>query len=173
MQFLRKSDQELQNLSRMDIYKATGRGGQKKNKTSNAIRLSLGNLSVTQSASRSRADNISKAVKKLRLAIALDIGSGFQERSGWRDFPEEILPYLQSDLIRINPKNKVFPIFLGNFIDVFIHHQGNWKKIAEQFNTSNSQIRRFTQENPFMLETVKKLQNQFRIAFDPVSENPA
>ena len=162
--FLRKSDRELRSRARIDFYKATGRGGQKRNKTSSAVRLTLEHLSVTQSASRSRAENISGALKKLRIAIALDIGAGYGSRDSWSEFPQEIHPYLQSGLLAIHAKNPMFPIFVGCFIDVFVHCRGDWKKMAEIYSTSPSQIRKFPAKNPSMLDTVRKLQNQFRVA---------
>ena len=160
LQFLRKSNRTLQRQTRVDFFKATGRGGQKRNRTSNAVRLTLEHLSVTQSASRSRAENISGALRKLRIAIALDIGTGYHHREVWNGFPNEIYPYLQND-IPINPQNPVFPIFVGCFIDVFIHCRGNWPKIADTYAISRSRIRRFPKSNSFMLETIRKLQNQF------------
>ncbi|MCP4750296.1 MAG: peptide chain release factor-like protein [Proteobacteria bacterium] len=161
LDILRKTDEEILRLSRMDVFKGSGRGGQKRNKTSNAIRLTLSHLSVTESASRSRAANIDRAIRKIRLAIALDISQAAETRCRFQDFPDELRPYLGGNAIRINPKNPVFPIFAGCLIDVFIKHKGNWSKTAREYQTSPSQIRKFVEKNGFLTEPLKKLESQF------------
>ncbi len=43
-EFVAKTDDELLKMVRIDVFKGTGKGGQKKNKTENAIRLTLDDL---------------------------------------------------------------------------------------------------------------------------------
>jgi len=158
--FLRKTDSEILHLSKMDIFKGSGRGGQKRNKTSNAIRLTLSYLSVVETSSRSRAENIDKAIKKLRMAIALDLTSPLVHRCHFQNFPEEIRAYLFKNTIRISSSNPVYPFFLGCIIDVFIKHEGNWTDISTEYKTSKSQIRRFIAKNICLKEPLKKLQDE-------------
>ncbi len=160
LEYLRKKDEELLRLARVDIFKATGKGGQKKNKTSNAVRLTLSYLSVTETSSRSKTENVSGAVKKLRTAIALDTEKAKENRGTFRSFPMEIHPYINCEIIRINPKNPVFPIFIGCLIDVFITCEGKWNAIGKKFGTTTSQIRKFVDKNGFLIATLNGLKKQ-------------
>ena len=155
--FIQKSDNDLKKNCRMDIFKATGHGGQKKNKTSNAIRLTLEHLSVTYTASRSRAENISRAFKKLRMSIALDISTGRENYYLNQTYPAELFQYFQKGSIKINAKNPMFPLVIGFIIDCFIKHNGNYQSVAESLKVSSSQLRKFITKNPFMIETLNKV----------------
>lgn len=143
LDFLRKTDEELLRLCRMDVFKATGNGGQKKNKTSNAIRLTFYHLTVTESESRSKAENIRHAIKKLRLAIALDTKDILLKRTSCIVLPDEIKPYLGTSEIRITAKNPVFPIFLGFLVNCYFKHDGSWIPMAEELGFSPTQVRKF------------------------------
>ena len=157
LSYIQKTDNDLKKSCRMDIYKATGHGGQKKNKTSNAIRLTLEHLSVTYTASRSRAENISGVFKKLRMAIALDITEGYKNRSQIQNYPKTLFQYFHKGTININSKNPLFPLIIGLVVDLFIKHQGIYQLVAEALNISNSQLRKFVAKNSFMIETINKI----------------
>lgn len=147
LSFLRLSDEALLKHTRMDVFKATGKGGQKKNKTSNAIRLTLKHLSVTESGSRSRAENTSKALWKLRLAIALDHREEKRTESQPEKVPAEIEPYLNRSEIRINAKNPLYPVFIGWFFQRFLLRRGNWRAIAADLGITPSQARKFVEKH--------------------------
>lgn len=158
--YLRKTDRELLNLARMDVFKGSGRGGQKRNKTSNAIRLTLSYLSVIETSSRSRATNIEKAVKKLRMAIASDLSNALTHRCHFQNFPEEIKPYLFKKTIRINASNPAYPFFIGCMLDVYIKNKGNWIDTANEYKITRSQLNRFIKKNICLKEPLKKLQGE-------------
>jgi hypothetical protein len=68
-------DHELLSQCLVDTYRASGPGGQKRNKTASAIRLRHEPTGVSANAveSRSQHENKAKALKRLRLSIALKI----------------------------------------------------------------------------------------------------
>lgn len=76
-QYLSLSDEELSAQCILDFFKATGNGGQKRNKTSSAVRLihKPTRIAVTDSVERSQHRNRANALQKLRLAIALEFRS--------------------------------------------------------------------------------------------------
>jgi hypothetical protein len=157
LDYVRKTDRELLKLCRVDTFRGSGRGGQKRNKTSNAIRLTLFKIAVTATASRSKTQNITSAINKLRLAIALDSSAEFHRDKNTLGFPEEIQPYLSGNTIRIRSQNPIFPIFIGCLLDHFIKHEGVWKLVAAQFGVSNSQMRRFVEKHPSLHMAVEKI----------------
>jgi len=143
LELVRKNDSNLVKLCRVDTFRGSGRGGQKRNKTSNAVRLTLHDLVVTESAARSKAQNITQALKKLRLAIALN---PIQRNTVCPPFPKEIQPYLHQSTIRISSRNPALPIFLGCLVDLFIVKRGNWAEISSLCGVSNTQLRRFVEK---------------------------
>lgn len=160
LEFLRKSDEDLLKLCRVDIFKATGRGGQKKNKTANAVRLTLSHLTVYESKSRSKGENLKKALRKMRLAIAGDDHDFLKNRNRLPVTPVEIAPYLNKGEIRINPKNVHFPIVVGYLMNSFIRNKGSWQKVGLDFGTSTTQIRRFAEKNPDLYRLIHQLQEK-------------
>jgi len=160
--FLRKSDDALLSLCRTDYYKATGKGGQKRNKTENAVRLTLSDLMVTDASTRSRAKNLQQALRKMRLAIAMDIDDAVHKRSQFHQFPQEVVPYVSAGLIRINPSNPVFPLFIASLIDVYVKYSGDWKKTATEFQVSVSQIQKFARKHGLLSTVFNQLDMQLK-----------
>ena len=165
LDFLRLTDNELIKHCRTDVFKATGKGGQKKNKTSNAIRLTLSHLVVTESKSRSKAENIKKALKKLRIAIATDSRHNLVGSDNTISPPNEILPYLHTSEIHINSRNPVFPIFLGYFFVSYIKYKGNWNSLGNELGFTTSQLRKFVGKQGTLKQTFDRMQSEWRTTF--------
>ena len=75
LDYLRATDDQLVAQSEVDRYRASGPGGQHRNKTESAVRLRHKPSGVTAIGedSRSQAENKVHAVRRLRAAIALDV----------------------------------------------------------------------------------------------------
>jgi hypothetical protein len=73
--YLLLDDAALLDQCEVDTYRASGPGGQKRNKTSSAVRLRHRptELIVIGTESRSQHENKARALKRLRLAIALHV----------------------------------------------------------------------------------------------------
>ncbi len=73
--YLLASDDALIAQCEVDRYRASGPGGQHRNKTESAVRLrhKLSGVSAIGEDSRSQAENKVHAVRRLRSAIALDV----------------------------------------------------------------------------------------------------
>jgi RF-1 domain len=69
------SDRQLLDQCEVDTYRASGPGGQKRNKTSSAVRIRHlpSGLRVIAEESRSQHENRAKALRRLRQAIYLQI----------------------------------------------------------------------------------------------------
>src|SRR6185295_4167438 len=69
------SDERLLAQCDVDTYRASGPGGQKRNKTSSAVRLRHGptGLIVIAEESRSQHENKAKALQRLRKALYLEL----------------------------------------------------------------------------------------------------
>ncbi len=75
VEFLMLEDRVLLAQCVVDHYRASGPGGQKRNKTSSATRLRHGPTGLTGSASDDRSQHVNKvrALRRLREAIALSV----------------------------------------------------------------------------------------------------
>ena len=75
LDYLLASDEALIAQSEVDRYRASGPGGQHRNKTESAVRLrhKPSGASAIGEDSRSQAENKMHAVRRLRSAIALDV----------------------------------------------------------------------------------------------------
>ena len=73
--YLALDDRGLLALCQVDTYRAGGPGGQKKNKTVSAVRLRLrdAGLIVVGTESRSQHQNRARALRRLRMAVALEL----------------------------------------------------------------------------------------------------
>src|ERR1700722_11659873 len=73
------SEAQLLAQCRFEAFRGSGPGGQKRNKTSSAVRLTheLTGLSATASDSRSQAQNRSAALRRLQHLMALQIRRPF------------------------------------------------------------------------------------------------
>ena len=159
--YLTKSDEELTALSRVDFFRGSGKGGQKKNKTSNAVRLVLGTLIVTDSSSRSRTTNLQRALRKLRLKIAFDYKNSVQFRGDQLLLPEKIKGYFSCGNISINKKNSDYPLLIGYLINIFISTRGNYKEAALFCNMSPSQLRKFVGKDSELVSNFKQISQLF------------
>lgn len=74
------SDDTLAAECRLDFFKATGNGGQKRNKTSSAVRITHlpTGIQVTDCSERSQHRNRLAALEKLRLEIASDVRQPYE-----------------------------------------------------------------------------------------------
>src|SRR4051795_4289728 len=71
----RLADRDLLAQCDVDTYRASGPGGQKRNKTSSAVRLRHGptGLVVIAEESRSQHENRARAIRRLRQALYLQV----------------------------------------------------------------------------------------------------
>jgi len=77
------TDDQLLGQCDVDTYRASGPGGQKRNKTSSAVRLRHGpsGLMVIAEESRSQHENKAKALRRIRQALYLQIRDDLPDRS--------------------------------------------------------------------------------------------
>lgn len=75
LDYLLASDDQLIGQCEVDRYRASGPGGQHRNKTESAVRLRhrLSGISAIGEDSRSQSENKLHAVRRLRSAIALEV----------------------------------------------------------------------------------------------------
>ena len=139
--FLSDSDEELAAACTLDFFKSTGRGGQKRNKTSSAVRLTHRptGLSVTDCSERSQHRNRAAALAKLRLLIAREV------RCHPAEAPEPVACGLS------NPR---YPLWCARLLVCLAERQWDLECTAGLLGCSRSQLTKLLARDGALLEKV-------------------
>ncbi len=140
---LELADAELLAQCEVDTYRASGPGGQKRNKTSSAVRLrhEPTGLIVIAEESRSQHENRDRAIRRLREAIALTQRNPVP--------PGGALPPCLADALRRNPGLRVNPRHADYFrivqhlLDLLAGVGGSVADAAAKIGISTAQLVRF------------------------------
>ena len=133
-QILQLENDALIKLCDIDFFKATGPGGQKKNKTESAVRLTLKNSAISTTASEDRQQSInrSRALQKMRLAIALEMRQEPQPWTGQWD---------------MNTKNSSYSLFAACLTDHLHSHNWQVSEAAKSLNLSTGKLIKIIAKN--------------------------
>lgn len=131
------SDRDLLEQCEVDTYRASGPGGQKRNKTSSAVRLRHrpSGLAVIAEESRSQHENKAKALKRLRQKLCLE----------WRETPAGAAEPVS---LKIGKKDARFWPMVAMVLDWLTAHEGQVRSAAEALGVSTGQLVDFLQSEP-------------------------
>lgn len=138
--WLTQTDDALLRDCAVDTYRASGPGGQKRNKTSSAVRLRHGpsGLMVIAEESRSQHENKAKAVKRLRLTIALACRQPMPEDGS---LPAVFSAHRSADgRIDISRRHEDYPRFVAVVLDALAAVGGRLKDAATALGTTTGQL---------------------------------
>jgi hypothetical protein len=159
------SDTELLAQCAVDTYRASGPGGQKRNKTSSAVRLRHppSGLLVIAEESRSQHENRARALRRLRQALYLK----------WR---EELLPEALADLatrpdcaaardaegrLHLGRKDPRFWPIVGLVLDVLQAAGARVSEAAQALGISTGNLIDFLQSDDKMWEQANQMRSRF------------
>lgn len=159
---LRLDDRALAAECDVDLYRASGAGGQKRNKTSSAVRMrhASSGLLVTAHASRSQSDNRSEALRKLRTSIALDL----RERP--TESPERLAQL--AELIRKGPLGRnskmraalPYVEMLADVLDIVDAFEAGLANAAEFIGVSTSSLGKLLQGDNRLVRRVAEMRTR-------------
>ena len=134
------ADAELLAECEVHTYRASGPGGQKRNKTSSAVRLhhKPSGLIVPATESRSQHENKARALRRLREEIAVAFRAAPPERIVW---PENV--DVAHGKLHVSDKNPSLHQVMGLVLDVLDAHQGRLAESAAQLGVTSSSLTRF------------------------------
>ena len=145
--WLTLSDEELLAQCRFERFRVSGPGGQHRNKTDSAVRLTHEPTGVTGFASerRSQHQNRATALSRLRRSIALDIRSDVKldlyhpPLALQRVFPRAIETEWPRNK-RVGPKHREFWTGVGPLLDLFDAVRGSTADCASLVGCSTNQL---------------------------------
>jgi hypothetical protein len=138
------TDSQLLAQCEVDTYRASGPGGQKRNKTSSAVRLRHPptRLIVIAEESRSQHENKAKALKRLRRAFFLELRDAEPDPTDW-------LP--------VAPKDPRFWPAAGVALDVLATCRAQVSTAAERLRVTTANLVGFLESDPKLWQTANRL----------------
>lgn len=140
------SDAELLAQCEVDTYRASGPGGQKRNKTSSAVRLRHGptGLIVTAVESRSQHENRARALRRLRQALALTQRNAVVNGGP----PDFYVAALQRDpSLHVSSRHPDYLPIVQHVLDVFAARRGSLADAGEVLGISTGRLVRFLKDD--------------------------
>ncbi|MCM8537975.1 MAG: peptide chain release factor-like protein [Lentisphaeraceae bacterium] len=127
----------------LDFYKARGPGGQKKNKTESAVRLTHNDSSVAATASEDRKQSVnkSKAIKRLKLELAFTMRCPAVPWKGQMD---------------MNPSNKHYSLFCACLFDHLEENDWQISTVAEAYKLSTNKLIKIISKSDTLWQEVNK-----------------
>jgi hypothetical protein len=135
---------------RWDISRGSGPGGQKRNKTSNAVRLTHlpTGVHATATESRSLAENKMRALRRLRLKLATDL----REPIDLAHFepPDWFLTIRRPGRIEASYRHPLYAPAAGLVLDLLHALVGNPAAVAVNLGVSTTAVVRFLEDDPHL-----------------------
>jgi RF-1 domain len=161
------SDAQLLAQCEVDTYRASGPGGQKRNKTSSAVRFrhpSTG-LIVIAEESRSQHENRSRALKRLRQALYLKIRHKFSAESVRPELIQQLEDFREArrsdGRLELGRKDARFWPAVGVVLDVLAAVEARVSEAAAALGISTGNLIDFLAVDPKVWEQANHLRTRF------------
>jgi hypothetical protein len=149
----RLSDAELLAQCEVDTYRASGPGGQKRNKTSSAVRLRHlpSGLAVIAEESRSQHENKAKALTRLRRTIHLELREAPPQTIDWQAVCDA------DERVKLSPKDPRFWPAAAEALDWLQASEAQVSTAAEALGVSTANLVEFLQSDPRLWQEANRL----------------
>lgn len=147
-EWLNLSEDALLSDCRFDFYRGPGPGGQKRNKTSNSVRLTHlpTGLHVQAGESRSLEENKTRAVRRLKLKIAASIRHPIDPR--FFEPPAWFAQVVQLGRLAVSHRNEHYARTAALVLDLLDSRRGAIGDVAKLLGVSTSSVVKFLEAEP-------------------------
>ena len=156
------TDSQLLAQCEIDTYRASGPGGQKRNKTSSAVRLRhpASGLLVIAEESRSQHENKAKALRRLRQAFYLKVRESLSD-SDPAKCEEIIQAKTKSGRLDVGRRDPRFWPAIGLVLDVLELAEARISVAAKLLGVSTGNLIDFLQIDPKAWEQANQMRGRF------------
>jgi len=146
--FLDMDDETLLRHCREECFRASGPGGQHRNKTDSAVRLSVLNGSIVALCAehRSQHRNRAEALRCLRSVLALELRMPIEQSKDER----------WSGAWKLGKKDRRYAPFMAHILDVLSRYDWAVGLAAEALGTSTGKLIRALSRDPHLWNAVNK-----------------
>ena len=157
------SDAQLLAQCAVDTYRASGPGGQKRNKTSSAVRLRHppSGLAVIAEESRSQHANRARALRRLRQALYLKVREELPAAAAAAARPEYGTARDGDGRLHLGRKDPRYWPVVGLVLDVLQAAGGRVREAAEALGISTGNLIDFLQSDDKVWEQANQLRSRF------------
>lgn len=159
--WLRAGDAALLRECVEERYRASGPGGQRRNKVETSLRVRHEPTGVIAKAEESRYlhSNRAYAARRVREKIALEVRSPFD--SDAPDIPPELLAQRgEKGRLSVARKNPAYPVIVAVALDALAAADGSFAAAAKPLGITTSQLLKLLQANPDVWRTVDEAYRQ-------------
>ena len=140
------SEQALLSSCHFDAFRGPGPGGQKRNKTSNSIRLTHEptSIQVVAGESRSLQENKLRAIRRLKLRLAADIRYTVELR--WFEPPAWFDAVKQLGRLAVSHRNEHYARTASLVLDLLQARNGSVGDVAKLLGVTTTSVVKFLEE---------------------------
>jgi len=155
--WLRMSDAALLKACREERYRASGPGGQRRNKVETSVRLrhEPSGVVVQGEDSRSLAENRRRAARRLRERIATTVRQRFDLENP--SLATEFTRHVSKDgRLTVNNRNRDYAIVVATVVDAVTAAHGVYAVAAASLGLTTSQLRKFLEADREVWRAITK-----------------
>jgi RF-1 domain len=154
------SDEQLLGQCRVDHYRGSGPGGQKRNKTSNAVRLAHvpTGILATATESRSLKENNLNCLRRLRVKIAAEVREPIDPIQF--EVPDWFLEIRHNRKIDVSHRHEFYSATAGLILDL-LSINGNPAAVAANLDVSTTAVIKILESETAWWAAANGIRNKF------------